>query len=67
MKLREWIPCLYRQDAKAILFSFAPVLLEAAECGDAIAQHEMQKKHEKYSSQHQNSCWYCRTKASRAR
>ena len=43
MTLREWVPELYRQDGKAALSSFAPVLLRAAEAGDSTALMQLRE------------------------
>ncbi len=39
--LREFVPELYRQNAKAVLASYAPLLLQAAREGDEIARAEL--------------------------
>ncbi|MBE5783302.1 MAG: hypothetical protein E7329_08330 [Clostridiales bacterium] len=39
--LREYVPALYRMDAKTEIASFAPILLEAAALGDAVAMAEV--------------------------
>lgn len=41
--LLQWIPELYAGDAKAIIASFAPVLLSAALHGDKVAKREMRQ------------------------